>query len=224
MLSFLIGWPLTELLLHFLWTTGFASSTSPDAIDTEKASGGAVMPGSVGTILGETLFAGKVVYFERGNDDAQPGDADFGRIGFGRGQNCFGPSNHASVDVLASEGRLAKDVEGLGPVRVVATSDVNALGPANGAQSPKATIASIASKTTTTGTTTGNLNSTSDSSSNDNSSQIHQVHFGGFSGPIRLMGGAGGLPLSLSLFGGENTGLLQALAAGLLVAMMAGML
>jgi len=172
------------------------------------------MPGSVGTILGETLFAGKVVYFERGNDDAQPGDADFGRIGFGRGQNCFGPSDHASVDVLASEGQLSKAVEKVGPVRVAATSDANALGAAgsnsggggSSAQSPKATVATVS--TASTGT---------------NSSQVHQIHFAGFDGPIRLMGGAGGLPLPLSPLGGGNAGLWRRLAAGLLVAMAGSM-
>ncbi|KAG0320743.1 Beta-secretase 2 [Dissophora globulifera] len=101
------------------WWHGFASSTSPDAIEAEIASGGAVMPGSVGTILGETLFAGKVVYFERGNDDASPGDADFGRLGFGRGKNCFAPANHSTVDVIASRGMIA-DTEVIGPVRVAA--------------------------------------------------------------------------------------------------------
>ncbi|KAG0037299.1 Beta-secretase 2 [Podila clonocystis] len=103
--------------------TGFASSTSPDQIEAERASGGAVMPGSVGTILGETLFVGKVVYFERGNDLAEPGAPDFGRIGFARGKNCFGPSEHASINVLAGEGMLASvESEMLGSVRVAATS------------------------------------------------------------------------------------------------------
>ncbi|CAO3564370.1 unnamed protein product [Mortierella alpina] len=107
------------------WWHGFASSTPPDAVEAEEASGGAVMPGSVGTILGETLFAGKVVYFERGQDGANPEDPDFGRIGFGRGKNCFAPADHASVDVLANEGKVVT-LDGLGPVRVAATSDARA--------------------------------------------------------------------------------------------------
>ena len=196
--------------------TGFASSTSPDAVEAERASGGAVMPGSVGTILGETLFSSKVVYFERGNEDAKAGDADFGRIGFARGQNCFGPLVHSSVDVLASQGELAKvDLTGLGPVRVAATSDANArLGPAGSSssgsgsavvgQSPKATIASIPT------------------TNNDTGGQ-HTIHFRGFGGPIRLMGG-GGVSLSPWWCGDSNTGLLRTLGAGLIVAMVAGML
>ncbi|KAI1315324.1 Beta-secretase 2 [Mortierella claussenii] len=113
-----------EDYVDFYWH-GFSSSTAPDAIAQEEASGGAVMPGSVGTILGETLFTGKVVYFERGNDNAQPGDADYGRIGFARGKNCFAPADHASVDVLASEGRVAV-AKGLGPAHEVAAgSDIN---------------------------------------------------------------------------------------------------
>ncbi|KAF9167408.1 hypothetical protein DFQ26_004738 [Actinomortierella ambigua] len=109
------------------WWHGFASSTPPEAVEVEAAAGGAVIPGSVGTILGETLFAGKVVYFERGDDDASPGDANFGRIGFGRGQNCFAPADHASIDVLANHGLLAK-VSELGPVRVAASGDIHTAG------------------------------------------------------------------------------------------------
>lgn len=91
-----------------------------------------MIPGSVGTILGETLFAGKVVYFERGNDGAQPGDSDFGRIGFARGKNCFAPADHTSIDVLANGGKVAGGghVDGFGPVRVVvATSGASATKP-----------------------------------------------------------------------------------------------
>ncbi|ORZ05881.1 aspartic peptidase domain-containing protein [Lobosporangium transversale] len=40
------------------WWHGFSSSTPADMIEAEEASGGAVIPGSVGTILGETLFTG----------------------------------------------------------------------------------------------------------------------------------------------------------------------
>ncbi|KAG0370981.1 Beta-site APP-cleaving enzyme [Gamsiella multidivaricata] len=117
------------------WWHGFGSSTSPDAIEAEAVSGGAVLPGSVGTILGETLFSGKVVYFERGREDAEPGDADFGRIGFGRGKNCFASGKHASVDILASGGELA-EVEGLSPVRVVATGGANGMIKSGGGSSP----------------------------------------------------------------------------------------
>jgi hypothetical protein len=91
------------------------------------------MAGSVGAILGETLFAGKVVYFERGNDDAQLGDADFSD--WLCGQNCFAPADSAFMDVLAGGGKVAGvhvgvdehvDVEGPDPVRVVATSEARA--------------------------------------------------------------------------------------------------
>ncbi|KAG9065832.1 Beta-secretase 2 [Linnemannia hyalina] len=111
------------------WWHGFASSTAPDAVEAERASGGAVMPGAVGTILGETLFAGKVVYFERGNENVhQPGEEDFGRIGFGRGKNCFAPADHRNVDVLASGGQVAVvDLDSVGPVRVAATSDASGI-------------------------------------------------------------------------------------------------
>ncbi|KAG0056795.1 Beta-site APP-cleaving enzyme [Gryganskiella cystojenkinii] len=203
------------------WWHGFASSTSPDAVEAEHESGGAVMPGSVGTILGETLFAGKVVYFERGNDDAEPGDADFGRIGFARGQNCFGPSTHSSVDVLAAQGELAKiDVAGLGPVRVAATSDANArLGP----------VGSSSSSSSSSGpgsATTGqfpNVSIASIPTANNNTGGQHTIHFKGFDGPIRLMGG-GGMSLSPLMSGETNTGFLRTLAASLIVAVVAGML
>ncbi|KAF9171411.1 hypothetical protein BGX21_007519 [Mortierella sp. AD011] len=72
-----------------LWWYGFVSSTSPDAVKTEATSEGDVLPGSVGTILGETLFSEKIVCFEQ----AEPGEADYGRIGFARG-NCFASANH----------------------------------------------------------------------------------------------------------------------------------
>ncbi|KAF9995745.1 hypothetical protein BGZ79_010528 [Entomortierella chlamydospora] len=106
---------------------GFASSTSPDAVKTEAASGGDVLPGSVGTILGETLFSEKTVYFEHGNDDAEPGEADYGHIGFVRGKNCFASTNHESVKILASGAKVAI-AEELGPVRMVAaTCEANAI-------------------------------------------------------------------------------------------------
>ncbi|KAG0209677.1 Beta-secretase 2 [Mortierella sp. GBA30] len=174
------------------WWHGFASSTSPDAIEAEHASGGAVMPGSVGTILGETLFAGKVVYFERGQEEAQAGDPDFGRIGFGRGKNCFAPADHASVDVLASDGKFVK-LEGLGPVRVAVTSDARA-----------------------TKKTGGDSGSTSDDGhAQPSTSSPPLPHFPGLSGPIRLMGSA-----SHSLKG-LGRGMICRVASGLLVAAVA---
>ncbi|KAG0332035.1 Beta-secretase 2 [Podila humilis] len=187
-----------------LWWHGFASSTAPDQIEAERASGGAVMPGSVGTILGETLFAGKVVYFERGNEDAQPGDADFGRIGFVRGQNCFGPSDHSTVNVLASQGQIASVHDnngggGGGPVRVAATSHANKNG--NKSERDPTIRASTAGK------------------------QLHPVHMPdvhslgiGLKGPIRLMGSAATHP-----FMGDSS-LLQKIVGGIVVAMVAWMI
>lgn len=174
------------------------------------------MPGSVGTILGETLFAGKVVYFERGNDQAEPGAPDFGRIGFARGKNCFGPSEHASVDFLASEGALAS-VEGeiLAPVRAAATSHASGSWRggllSNGKKGGRevagtdavATVAALPSPHKGDGATTN----------------IKPVHMPmpQFAGPIRLMGSAAGS------FMGDRY-LLQKLAGGIMVAMAASMI
>ncbi|KAF9953951.1 Beta-secretase 2 [Mortierella alpina] len=176
------------------WWHGFASSTPPDAVEAEEASGGAVMPGSVGTILGETLFAGKVVYFERGQDGAGPEDPDFGRIGFGRGKNCFAPADHASVNVFASEGKVVA-LDGLGPVRVAATSDARA--------------------TKKTGVENGSATQGSPSSTDPSQPRAASpptIHFPGLSGPIRLMGSAS------HSFQGLGRGMGRRLACGLLVA------
>ncbi|KAF9551315.1 Beta-secretase 2 [Mortierella hygrophila] len=208
------------------WWHGFASSTASDAVEAERASGGAVMPGAVGTILGETLFAGKVVYFERGNENVQqPGEEDFGRIGFGRGRNCFAPADHRNVDVLASGGQVAVvDLDSVGPVRVAATSeasgirfggngkglDVHAAGGVNaasagwqgqkkgggGAEPKKGTGRSPLTPMQT------------------------QIHIHGLDGPIRLMGGAAGIPRPW----GSSFGFLRNLGAGLLVAYFASAL
>ncbi|KAF9937326.1 Beta-secretase 2 [Mortierella alpina] len=182
------------------WWHGFASSTPPNAVEAEEASGGAVMPGSVGTILGETLFAGKVVYFERGQDGASPEDPDFGRIGFGRGKNCFAPAEHASVNVLASEGKVVS-LDGLGPVRVAATSDARAT-----------------KKTGSEGGTTTQGSQGGTDPTQPRAASPPPIHFPGLSGPIRLMGSA-----SHSLQGlGKGVGC--RLASGLLVAGMAQLL
>lgn len=175
------------------------------------------MPGSVGTILGETLFAGKVVFFERGNDEAELGAPDFGRIGFARGKNCFGPSEHASVDVLASEGALAS-VEGerLGPVRVAATSHASGSwrgvllsnrkkggGKETAGTDAAVTVAALPSPRKGDGAT----------------ANIKPVHMPmpQFAGPIRLMGSAAGS------FMGDRY-LLQKLVGGIIVAMAASMI
>ncbi|KAF9573940.1 Beta-secretase 2 [Mortierella alpina] len=182
------------------WWHGFASSTPPDAVEAEEASGGAVMPGSVGTILGETLFAGKVVYFERGEDGASPEDPDYGRIGFGRGKNCFAPAEHASVDVLASEGK-AVNLDGLGPVRVAATSDARA--------TKKTGIEGV-------NATQGSKGGTDPTQ--PRAASPRPIHFPGLSGPIRLMGSAS------HSFEGIGRGLASRMVSGLLVAGMAHML
>ncbi|KAF9393267.1 Beta-secretase 2 [Podila verticillata] len=200
-----------------MWWHGFASSTPSDQIGAERASGGAVMPGSVGTILGETLFAGKVVYFERGNNEAEPGAPDFGRIGFARGKNCFGPSEHASVDVLASEGALASvEDKILGPVRVAATSHASGSWRevllSNGKKGGRkeaartdavVTIAALPSPHKGDGATA-------------NFKPVH-MPMPQFAGPIRLMGSAAGS------FMGDRY-LLQKLAGGIMVAMAASMM
>ncbi|KAF9116266.1 Beta-secretase 2 [Mortierella sp. AM989] len=188
------------------WWHGFASSTSPNAIDAEAASGGAVMPGSVGTILGETLFTGKVVYFERGNDDAAPGDADYGRIGFARGKNCFAPANHNSVNVLAGGGKVAIAGE-FGPVRVAATSDASAIKKSGrtGASDPVHAASSQ----------TEDKKASIAGNTQPSSSQSPQTHFPGFSGPIRLMGSASH-PF-------KDSGLLQRVVGGILVAIMSSL-
>ncbi|KAF9955429.1 Beta-site APP-cleaving enzyme [Mortierella alpina] len=182
------------------WWHGFASSTPPDAVEAEEASGGAVMPGSVGTILGETLFAGKIVYFERGQDGASPEDPDFGRIGFGRGKNCFAPAEHASVNVLASEGKVVA-LDGLGPVRVAATSD---------ARATKKT--GIENGTATQGGQGGT------DPTQPRAASPPRLHFPGLSGPIRLMGSAS------HSFQGLGRGMGRILARGLLVAGLAHLL
>lgn len=87
-----------QLDIYVVAGPGFASSTSPDAIEEEAASGGAVMPGSVGTILGKKLFASKVICFERDNDGTQLGDSDFSRVGFACGKNCFALADHTFIE------------------------------------------------------------------------------------------------------------------------------
>ncbi|KAF8931433.1 Beta-secretase 2 [Dissophora ornata] len=188
------------------WWHGFASSTSPDAIEAEGASGGAVMPGSVGTILGETLFAGKVVYFERGNENAQPGDPDFGRIGFGRGKNCFALANHSSVDVLANGGKVAS-AEAHGPVRVAATSEANAVKKGHGRGKDYG------------GSGSGSGSGSDTELAQPQSSSVptgFQTHFHGLSGPIRLMGDA---PRLL-----KGHGMMHRIAGGVFVAIIAAIL
>ncbi|KAF9361479.1 Beta-site APP-cleaving enzyme [Mortierella sp. AD094] len=194
------------------WWHGFASSTSPDAVEAEAASGGAVMPGSVGTILGETLFSGKVVYFERGNDDAEPGDADYGRIGFARGKNCFAPANHDSVNVLASGGKVAI-AEELGPVRTAAaTSKANAIKKSGRTGT---SVPVHAASTQVTDKKAKDSGIAKDSQPSSSISQSSQPHFPGLSGPIRLMGSASH-PFSDSC-------LLQRVVCGLLVAIMSAL-
>ncbi|KAG0023021.1 Beta-secretase 2 [Podila clonocystis] len=204
-----------------IWWHGFASSTAPDQIEAEHASGGAVMPGSVGTILGETLFVGKVVYFERGNDLAEPGAPDFGRIGFARGKNCFGPSEHASINVLASEGTLASvESEMLGSVRVAATSHAS--------RSWKEVLLSNGKKGTG-GKGVGDAGADvkvkvaalpgsphKGDIATENIKPVHLPVPHEFSGPIRLMGSAAD-----SFMGGRY--LVRKLAVGILVATVASM-
>ncbi|KAF9128084.1 hypothetical protein BGW39_005359 [Mortierella sp. 14UC] len=180
------------------WWHGFASSsTAPDAIEAERTSGGAAIPGSVGTILGETLFSGKVVYFERGNERTaqEAGDEDFGRIGFGRGKNCFAPADHRSVDVLASQGQVAVvDLKGLGPVRVAATSDASGIRLGGGGEEEEEEDVST------------------------------PLHIGALDTHIRLMGsGYAGVPRPWSA-SSSSFGLLRNLAAGLFVAYLAAAL
>ncbi|KAF9978503.1 hypothetical protein BGZ73_002168 [Actinomortierella ambigua] len=191
------------------WWHGFASSTPPEAIEMESATGGAVLPGSVGTILGETLFAGKVVYFERGDEDAAPGDANFGRIGFAKGQNCFAPADHASIDVLANQGQLAK-VSELGPVRVAAVTSAGSRNSAsssgrkssspNGSQDPgkkekTQSSSSTSASSSTDGQQNGNIHAAGSSpppgeegDGKDDSKVTIPFHFGYSGVPIRLMG------------------------------------
>ncbi|KAF9104331.1 Beta-site APP-cleaving enzyme [Mortierella sp. GBA35] len=206
------------------WWHGFASSTAPDAIEAKRASVGAVTPGSVGTILGEMLFAGKVVYFERGNENAQPGDADFGRIGFGRGKNCFAPADHRNIDVLASQGQVV-DLVRLGPVRVAATCDASEirLGGSNGGGLDVYSAGvhngngqqHAGDDTGVKKAGRGGGGGTQPVAGRESSPQIH---FHGLDGPIRLMGGAGAAtPRPWS----SHLGLFRSLGAGLLVALLA---
>ncbi|KAF9188186.1 Beta-site APP-cleaving enzyme [Haplosporangium sp. Z 11] len=169
------------------WWHGFASSTSPDAIEAEQASGGAVTSGSVGTILGETLFAGKVVFFDRGVDGTKPGDPDYGRIGFARGRNCFASADHTSVNILANEGK-AVDLEGLRPVRVVPTSGAS----------------------TISGSSDGDMDDAGKTQPPGSSPPSH-----GFSGPIQLMGSASNPFKSHSLVYRVVGGLAVAIIAGI---------
>ncbi|KAG0356349.1 Beta-secretase 2 [Podila minutissima] len=205
-----------------MWWHGFASSTSPDQIDAEHASGGAVMPGSVGTILGETLFAGKVVYFERGNDQAEPGAPDFGRIGFARGKNCFGPSEHASIDVLASEGTLASlQGEMLGPVRVAATSHASGswrevlLSKGKKGTRGKRVGDARADAKATAAALPGSAHKGDAAAASLKPVHLPVPH--GFAGPIRLMGSAAGSFM-------VDRCLVRKLAVGILVAMASTMI
>ncbi|KAF8960383.1 Beta-secretase 2 [Entomortierella lignicola] len=186
------------------WWHGFASSTSPDSIEAEAVGGGAVMPGSVGTILGETLFAGKVVFFDRGNDKAKPGDADYGRIGFARGKNCFAPADHDSVNVLANNGKVAA-IEEFGPIRTAAaTSEASAIKKSGRTGTNPVPVTSAQEDRKENDDSTANHAQPSSSVS-----QSTQPHFPGFSG---LMGSASH-PFC-------DPGLLQGVAFGLLVAIM----
>lgn len=46
--------------------------------------------GPTGTILGASFFMGQVLYFDRGDPAASPGQPNYGRIGFAQGVNCYG--------------------------------------------------------------------------------------------------------------------------------------
>lgn len=137
-----------------------------------------MVPGSVGTILGETLFAGKVVYFERGDDGAQPGDPNFGRIGFARSKNCFAPADHTSIDVLANSGMTVGgvDADGPKPVRVVDTSEASAAKAAGETSSGHATAVKDSSGTVVRPTTNGGA------------SRNTRYQAQPFSEPVRLIG------------------------------------
>ncbi|KAF9156096.1 Beta-secretase 2 [Linnemannia schmuckeri] len=210
------------------WWHGFASSTAPDAIEAERASGGAVMPGAVGTILGETLFAGKVVYFERGNENVQqPGEEDFGRIGFGRGKNCFAPADHRNVDVLASGGQVAVvDLDGLGPVRTAATSDASGIrfGRGNGKGLDVHGAGGVGVHAAGAGTgwqgqkKGGGAQPKKGTGRSPTTPIQTQIHIHRLDGPIRLMGGG---VASIPRPWGSSSGLLRNLGAGLLVAYLA---
>ncbi|KAF8944189.1 Beta-secretase 2 [Haplosporangium gracile] len=214
------------------WWHGFASSTAPDAIEAERASGGAVMPGAVGTILGETLFTGKVVYFERGNENVQqPGEEDFGRIGFGRGKNCFAPADHRNVDVLASGGQVAVvDLDGLGPVRTAATSDASGirLGSGNGKGLDVHAAGGVGVHATGAETDWqgqkkggGGAQPKKGTGRSPTTPIQTQIHIHGLDGPIRLMGGGiANIPRPW----GSSFGLLRNLGVGLFVAYLAAAL
>ncbi|KAH7048939.1 hypothetical protein BKA57DRAFT_39294 [Linnemannia elongata] len=211
------------------WWHGFASSTAPDAIEAERASGGAVMPGAVGTILGETLFAGKVVYFERGNENVdQPGEVDFGRIGFGRGKNCFAPADHRNVDVLASGGQVAVvDLDSVGPVRVAATSDASGIrlgGHGKGLDvhaEGGVHVAGAGWQGQKKGGGGGGAQPKKGTGRSPTTPTQTQIHIHGLDGPIRLMGGAAaGIPRPW----GSSFELSRNLGAGLLVAYLASAL
>ncbi|KAF9935455.1 Beta-site APP-cleaving enzyme [Linnemannia zychae] len=198
------------------WWHGFASSTAPDAIDAERASGGVVTPGAVGTILGETLFAGKVVYFERGNEHAQSGDADFGRIGFARGKNCFAPADHRNVDVLASQGQVTTmDLERIGPVRVAATSDASGI----------RLVGSISNGQGGDIQTAGINPATSGQGHREAQPPLKggQIPIHGLDKPIRIMGGSAA-GISRPWTSGNFSGFLRGVGAGLFVAYLACLL
>lgn len=185
------------------------------------------MPGAVGTILGETLFAGKLVYFERGNENVQQaGEEDFGRIGFGRGKNCFAPADHRNVDVLASGGQVAVvDLEAVGPVRVAATSDASGIRFGNGGGSGggggggldvhAAVIAGASGKGQKGAGGGGGRPGTQPKGPIQTQIRIH-----GLDGPVRLMGGgSAGIPRPWSATG--SFGFMRNFGAGLFVAYLA---
>ncbi|KAF9909865.1 Beta-site APP-cleaving enzyme [Linnemannia zychae] len=209
------------------WWHGFASSTAPDSIEAERASGGAVMPGSVGTILGETLFSGKLVFFERGNEQTaqEAGDEDFGRIGFARGKNCFAPADHRNVDVLASQGQVAVvDLGGLGPVRVAATSDASGIrlgGGGGGGLDVHAAGAGGRSGGIDKGV--GGKAQPKEGSSTEEEGMSIPIHISALDTHIRLMGGATGIPRPWST-SSNSLGLLRGTAAGIFVAYLAAAL
>ena len=184
------------------------------------------MPGAVGTILGETLFAGKIVYFERGNEHVdQPGEEDFGRIGFGRGKNCIAPADHWNVDVLASGGQVAVvDLDSVGSVRVAATSDASGIrfgGNGKGLDVHAASGVHAAGAGWQEQKKGGGAQPKKGTGRSPPTPMQTQIHIHGLDGPIRLMGGgAAGIPQPWA----SSFGLLRNLGAGLLVAYLASAL
>ncbi|KAK3831565.1 MAG: hypothetical protein J3R72DRAFT_454834, partial [Linnemannia gamsii] len=211
---------------------GFASSTAPEAVEAERATGGAVLPGSVGTILGETLFSGKVVYFERGNEDTahNPGDKDFGRIGFARGKNCFAPADHRNVDVMASGGQVAVvDLESMGPVRVSATSDASGIrlgGSGSGGGGLDVLAVSAGGRSGGGGKKGAGKGEGAQPDEVEEEGISIPIHISALDTPIRLMGGgATGVPRPWSAScSGSSLGLLRNFVAGLAVAYIASAL